>query len=111
MEKSEFHVLIKLCFLMGKNTVQAKQWLGKYYSDSTPTETTVKMWHADFKRSCTDTNDVKCSGHPNSAVVLENTKKLQKIILIHCKLKLHEISEGSVFTILQEHLSMRKLCS
>ena len=42
MEKSEFCVLIKHCFLMGKNTVQAKQWLDKCYSDSAPSETMVK---------------------------------------------------------------------
>ena len=53
----------------------------------------------------------------NSAVVSENNKKLYKLILADCKLKLHEIaeelkiSEGSIFTILHEHLSMRKLCS
>ena len=52
-----------------------------------------------------------------SAVVPENTKKLHKLILVNHKLKLHEraeelkISEGSIFTILHEHLSMRKLCS
>ena len=34
MEKSEFHVLIKHCFLMWKNTAQANQWLDKCYSDS-----------------------------------------------------------------------------
>ena len=94
-----------------KNTVQAKQWLDKCYS-----ETMVKRWYADFKCSCTDTNDAKCSGYPNSAVVPENTKKLHKFVLANHKLKLHEIakeliSEGSVFTILHEHLSMRKLCS
>ena len=44
-------------------------------------------------------------------------KKLHKLILADRKLKLCEIaeelkiSEGSVFTILHEHLSMRKLCS
>ena len=44
-------------------------------------------------------------------------KKLYKLILATCKLKLCEIaeelkiSEGSVFTILHEHLSMKKLCS
>ena len=47
----------------------------------------------------------------------ENTKNLLKLILADCKLKLHKISEelkiseGSVFTIFLEHLSMRKLCS
>ena len=113
MEKSEFCVLIKHCFLMGKNTVQAKQWLDKCYLDSAPLETMVRSWHADFKRCRTDTNDAECSGHPNSAVVPENTKKTPQTR----KLKLHEIaeelkiSEGSVVSILHEHLSMRKPCS
>ena len=69
MEKSEFCELIKHCFLIGKNTVQAKQWLDKCYSDSALLETMFKRWHADFKRSHTDTNDAECSGRPNSAVV------------------------------------------
>ena len=52
----------------------------------------------------------------NTQVASENTKKLHKLVLADRKLKLHEIaeglkiSEGSVFTVLHEHLSMRKLC-
>ena len=65
---------------MGKGSVQAKQWLDKYYSDSVPSETTVKMWYTDFKRAHTDTNNVERSGHPNSIVVPEN-KKLHKLVL------------------------------
>ena len=102
-------MLIKHCFLIGKNAVQAKQWL-KCYSDSALSETTVKKWFADFKCSCTDTND---------AVMLRSPKKHQKTPqtrLVNRKLKLGEIakklkiSEGNVFTILHEHFSMRKLC-
>ena len=102
---------------MGKITVQAKQCLGKCYLDSTPSETMVKRWYADFKHSCADTNDAEHSDCPNSAVVLENIKKLHKLILANCKLEWREIaemlkiSEGSVFTILHERLSMRNLCS
>ena len=98
-----------------KNTVQAKQWLNKCYLDSALSETTVKRWYADFKRSFIDTNDAECPGRPNSAVVLENTKNLHKLILADCELKLREIaeelkiSEGSVFAILHEHLSMRNI--
>ncbi len=44
----------------GKNTVQAKQWLDKCYSDSALSETTVKRWYANFN---TDTMDVESSGH------------------------------------------------
>ena len=76
MEKSAFRVLIKHCFLMGKNTVQAKQWLDKCYSDSASSE-------------ITDTNDAEHSGRPNSPVVSENTKKLHKLVLANHKLKLN----------------------
>ena len=77
----------------------------------------VKRWYADFKGGHTDTNDAEHSGCPNLAVVPENTKKLCKLILANRKLKLHGIAEelkisgGSVFTILHEHLPVRKLCS
>ena len=61
------------------------------------------------------TND-EGSGRLNLAVVPENTNKLYKLVLADRKLKSHEITEelkisGSVFTILHEHLSMRKRCS
>ena len=58
---------------MRKNTVQAKQWLDKCYSDTVPLETMVKRWYADFKRGCTDTNDAECSSCLNSTAVPENT--------------------------------------
>ena len=79
-------------------------------------EAMVKRTYDDFKHSHTDTNDAEYSD-PNSAVVPKNTKNLDKLVLADRKLKLHEIaeelkiSEGSVFPILHEHLSMRKLCS
>ena len=114
MEKSEFHVLIKHFFLMGKILFKKNNDM-MCYSDSTLLETMVKKWYADFKCGRTDTNDAECSDRPNLAVVLRNMKKLHKLVVANHKLKLHEIaeglSEGSVFTILYEHLSMRKLCS
>ena len=114
MEKSEFCVLIKHCFLMAKNTVQAKQCLDKCYSGSAPSETTVKRWYADFKRVCTDKwcwrlRSTKSSSCPGKY------QKSPQIRLADCKLKLHDIAEelkiweGSVFAILHEHLSMRKV--
>ena len=47
----------------------------------------------------------------------QKTQKLHKLILVDHKLKLREIaeelkiSEGSVFTNLHEHLSMRNVCT
>ena len=100
-----------MCVDEGKNAVQAKQWLDKCYSDFAPLETMFKRWYAVFQYSRANINDAEC------LVVPENTKKLHKLILADCKLKLCEIakelkiSEVSVFTILHEYLLMRKLCS
>ena len=116
MEKSEFHVLIKHCFLMEKILFKQSNGLMSVIW-TLLSETMVQRCYADFKCGGTDTNDAECSGCPNSAVDPENIKKLHKLILANHKLKLHEIaaemkiSEGSVFTILHEHLLMRKLCS
>ena len=55
--------------MMGKNTVQAKQWLEKCYEDSAPSETTIKRQFADFKRGRRDTDDAERSGHPNEPVI------------------------------------------
>ena len=90
-----------------KNTVQAKQWIDMCYLDSALLETMVRRWYADFKHGRTDTNDAECSGCPCLAVVLKNTNRKLKLYKIEVELK---ISGGSVFTILHEHLSMRKLC-
>ena len=117
MDAKQFRVLIYHCFLMKKNTVQAKKWLDKCYSDSAPSKVTVERWFAEFKCGRTSTEDAERSGRPNEVVTPENIKKAHKIILENRKVKLQEIadimkmSKGSVFTILHEHLSMRKLFS
>ena len=113
MEKSEFRVLIKHCFLIKKNTVETKQWLDKHYLNSAPLRQMVEKWVAEFKRGRTSTND----GPPNQAVIPENIKKICKLVMNDRKWKVHEladivkISDGSFFTILYEHLGVRKLCA
>ena len=44
---------------MGKNCVQAKQWLDESYSNFLLPKTTVKKSYADCRRSRTDTNDAE----------------------------------------------------
>ena len=44
MEKIEFRVLIKHCFLMKENTVETKQWLDKHYPNSAPSRQMVEKW-------------------------------------------------------------------
>ena len=85
MEKSEFRVLIKHCFLVGKNTVQVKQWLDKCYPDSALSRQLVEKWFANFKRGRINTDDAERSGRLNLAVVPEN-RKVHKMVLAVRKL-------------------------
>ncbi len=78
---------------MGKNTVQAQQWLEKCYSDSAPSKTTICWWYADFKCGRTDKIDGEHSGRPNEAVTLENIMQVLKIVMDDLKLKISEITE------------------
>jgi hypothetical protein len=64
MDKKEFHVLMKHCFLRKTNTVEAKAWLYKHYLDSAPAKSTVE-------------GDAR-SGRPKEAVSDENIKKITK---------------------------------
>ena len=78
---------------MGKNTVESKQWLDKYYGDSTPGKSTITDWHAEFKRGRTNTDNAERSGRPKSAVLPEKITKVHKIVLNDRKLKLREIAD------------------
>ena len=77
----------------------------------------VKRWYSDFNRGRTDTKMLNALVAQIRKLSRKTPKKLHKLILADRKLKLHEIaeklniSECSVFTILYEHLSLRRLCS
>ena len=117
MDKNEFHVLIKHCYLIGKNIVQSQQWLEKCYPDCAPPKTTICRWYADFKRGRNDTNDAERSGEPNEAVTPVNIQQVLKIVMGDRKLKVREIAKmvnisiGSASTILNEKLIMKKVFS
>jgi hypothetical protein len=61
MDKKEFRVLMKHCFLVKKKAVEAQPWLDKHYSDSALGKSTVEERFAKFKRE-----DAR-SGRPNEA--------------------------------------------
>jgi len=55
MEKQEYRILIKHCFLMGKTSEQSLKWLQKCYPTSAPSRTTVYRWFSEFKMGRTST--------------------------------------------------------
>ena len=81
MEKKEFRVSIKYCFLKGKNTVEAKTWLDNEFPDSAPGKSTIIDWYAKFKRGEMSTEDGERSGNPKEVVIDENIKKSTFIFL------------------------------
>ena len=97
--------------------MQVQQWLEKCYGESAPSKTTICLWYAEFKRGRTDSEDAELSGWPNQVVTPETIKKVHQIVFENRKLKLREIADtlkisyGSVYAILHENLSMRKLLS
>ncbi|XP_071041387.1 protein GVQW3-like [Parasteatoda tepidariorum] len=117
MDKREFRVLIKHCYLMGKNTVETKAWLDKCYPRCSPGKSTIIDWFADFKRGRTNVEDAPHSGRPKDMVNPENIIKVYKIGIENRKLMMHDIadtlniSKERVGFILHEHLFMRKLFS
>ena len=54
---------------MGKNTVEAKQWLDKRYGDFAPGKSIIIDWYAEFKHGRTNNDYAERSGRPKSAVV------------------------------------------
>lgn len=113
MDKKEFRVLIKHCFLAKKILLKPK--FDKHYSDLVPGKSTVEKWFVKFKRGEMSTEDDARSGRPKEAVTNEKIKKGHKIILDNRKVKLIEIAETlkilkeRVGHIVNEYLSIRKL--
>ena len=66
---------------MGKNTVEAKQWLDKRYRDSATGKSTIIDWYIKFKRGLTNADDAKRPDRSKSAVVPTNITKVHKIVL------------------------------
>ena len=117
MEKSEFPVLIKDRFLMGKILLKQSNGLISVIL-------TLLGWKQRLRSGMLTLNAVIQAQMMLNIQVIQirqlsrkTQKKLHKFVLANRKLKLREIAEelkisdGSVFTILHEHLSMRKLCS
>jgi hypothetical protein len=80
-------------FLAKKNTVEAKAWLNKHYSDSALGKSTVENSSSKFKRGEMSIADDARSGRPKEAVTYENVKKVHKLILNYRNVKLIEIAE------------------
>ncbi|QQP58373.1 Putative mariner transposase [Caligus rogercresseyi] len=115
MEKSELRMLIKHYFLREKTIAETKAKLDKYYGDSAPSISMVKKWFTEFRCGRTSTIDAERSGRPVEVATPETIQKNHDMVLADRRLKVREIveaigiSNGSVVSILKDHLAMKKL--
>lgn len=92
-------------------------WMQKCYPVSGPAYSTVRRWNIKFKLGDISLKEEERTGHPKVAVIQENVNKVLKLVRADRKIKVREIADiiristGSVFTILHEHLNMKKLCA
>lgn len=84
------------------------------HGDSAPSISVVKKWFTEF-RCGRSTEDAERYGSPVEVSTAETIDKIHDMVLADRRLKVREIIEaisvsyGSVVTILNDHLGMRKL--
>ncbi|KAF7279235.1 hypothetical protein GWI33_007502 [Rhynchophorus ferrugineus] len=109
IDKKEFRVLIKYCFLKRKNTFEAKTWLDAEFPDTATGKSTIKDWYAKFRYGEMSTEDTQ-----KRLLTTKIFLKIHKMILNDRKLKLKEIADTlkisteRVHHIIHEYLGMRK---
>ena len=85
------------------------------YGDSSPKYSTVAKWSADFKRGRDVLEDDPRPGRSADVISQEMIDRVERLVLNNCRIKVAElasecgISNGSVYTIIHEHLGMSKV--
>ena len=113
----DFRAMMWYDFLSGKSPHQCLENLAYCFGKQAPSHSTVFKWYGEFgagRQSLDD--DVRC-GPPATAVTPANVIRARQLIKENpgaTYLELQhslDISSGSVFTILHEHLQVPKRCA
>ena len=113
--KVEYRAEIQFLYLKGKTGKKIHGELADVYGSSAPSYDQVKFWVGEFKRGRTSLEDEARSGRPLDATDEEMCKKVRDLVYSDRRIQVEEIaqalgiSHGSVSTILQDRLGMRKL--
>ena len=85
------------------------------YGDSSPKYSTVAKWSTEFKRGRDSLKDDPRPGRPADVISQEMIDRVERLVLNNCQIKVAKlasecgISNGSVYTIIHEHLGMSKV--
>ena len=113
--KTEYRVVISYLYLKGKTGKEIHGELADVYGSSAPSYAPVTFWVGEFKCNRRSLEDEARYGRPLDATDGEMCKKVWDLVYSDRRIQEEEIahalgiSQGSVSTILHDHLGMRKL--
>ena len=113
--KVEYRAVIRYLYLKDKTGKEIHSELADVYGSSALSYARVKFWVGEFKHRRTSLDEAR-SGRPLDATDEEMCKKVLDLVYSDRRIQVEEeiaqalgISHGSVSTILNDHLGMRKL--
>lgn len=115
--REEQRAVIRFLWLKGQKGDEIHKELRSVLGESAFSRKTVFQWIADFKGGRTSIKDEPRSGHPSTAVTQGMIEKAGKLARENRKITVQDLSDdlgisiGSTYTILHDHLHMRKLMS
>ena len=110
----EFRAVIKFLTKEGAKPKEIHWRMADVYGDSSPKYSTVAKWSAEFKRGRDSLEDDPRPGRP-ADVISQMIDRVERLVLNNRRIKDAElasecgISNGSVYTIIHEHLGMSKV--
>ena len=111
----EFRAVIKFLTKEGAKAKEIHPCMADVYGDSSPNYSTVAKLSAEFKRGRDSLEDDPRPGHPADVISQEVIDRVERLVLNNRRIKVAKlasecgISNGSVYTIIHEHLGMSKV--
>ena len=108
----EFTAVIKFLTKEGAKAKEIHRRMADVYGDSNP----VAKWSAEFKGGRDSLEDDPRPGRPADVISQEMIDRVERLVLNNRRIKVAElasecgISNGSVSTIIHEHLGMKSIC-
>lgn len=115
MDKLKYRNIILHLAETGKWPNEIFKELVETYGDASPSYSTVKYWARNFKHGVSEAGDAPRSGRPESAILQSTVDQIKKLVESDPKMSIRMLaartnsSYGTTFTILHEHLNMKKL--
>ena len=111
----EFRAVIKVLTKEGAKAKEIHWRMADVYGDSSPKYSRVAKWSPEFKRGRDSLEDDPRPGRPADVISQEMIDRVERLVLNNRQIKVAKlaskcgISNGSVYTIIQEHLGMSKV--